>query len=164
MPEGTVKIRKFLGTYPVSVDKQRRLTMPRAWRLPTDTDDTAFYLMPGPNHMIMMVTEERMNAVVQGLEDRSLMNKEDHLSKTFLASQSQEIQLDKQGRFQLNQNLAKYAQIEENAVFLGSFDTGTIASPNNWSEEDTSNESIFDRFLAIEDAIRAYKAKAEASK
>ena len=149
------KMRLFTGTYPVSVDSQRRLALPRSWRLPSDTPDTNFYLVPGRARRIQVVTEEKMQAIFERLESSSLANDDKIAAYTDIASKIQIVNLDSHGRFVLSADLAEFAGIRDKAVFLGSMVYGTILAPDAWQERQTPLDSSFDLLQKIEESAKA---------
>ncbi len=155
MAEGQKIRRVFTATAKSTVDSQRRLTMPKVWRLPTDTMDTQFYLLPGQNHRIMVLTEEKMNAVFDHLDDISFANGDTIASMEDIASRTQRISLDKQGRFSLDPELAEYAGIKDVAIFKGALAYGTLTSPEYASENTTApKSSSFEQFVRLDERGR----------
>lgn len=133
------------------VDSQRRLTMPKIWRLASDTAETQFYLIPGRDHRIMILTEEKMNAVFDHLEDISFANGDTIASLEDIASRIQQVSLDKQGRFALSAELAEFAGIKEQAVFKGALTYGTLTSPEYIADAAAPRNSSFDQFVKLDE-------------
>ena len=147
--------RFFTGTYPVTVDAQRRLTMPKGWRLPSDSDDTLFYLIPGRHQQICLVTEDRVDRILEKIVDSSMASDDKMASYTDLGSKIQEAILDKQGRFALSPLLAEFAGIKDKAVFLGSMICGVIVAPENWQNRVAPLESSLDILQLMEERPRS---------
>ena len=143
--------RFFTGTYPVTVDAQRRLTMPKGWRLPSDNEDTMFFLIPGRRKQICVFTEERFDRILEKINDSSMASGDKMDSYMDVGSKIQEIVLDKQGRFALNPVLAEFAGIKDKAVFLGSMICGVIVAPENWQNRVTPLESSLDILQLMEE-------------
>ena len=143
--------RFFTGTLPVTVDGQRRLTLPKTWRLPSDAEDTVFYLMPGHNRRIFLVTEERMESIYDSIVGSSMASNDKMDSYIDIGSKIQEIVLDKQGRFALNPTLAEFAGIKDKAVFLGSLVYGVLVAPENWQDRNAPRESSLDILQKMEE-------------
>ncbi|MCQ2403023.1 MAG: division/cell wall cluster transcriptional repressor MraZ [Lentisphaeria bacterium] len=129
--------------------------MPRSWRLPTDTDETAFYLVPGRSRRIQVVTEEKMQAIYDKLENSSLANDDKIAAYTDIASMIQVVTLDSHGRFALSPELAKFAGIKTKAVFLGSIIYGTLMAEDAWQERQTPLSSSFDLLQQIEESAKS---------
>lgn len=147
--------RFFTGTFPVTVDAQRRLTMPKGWRLPSDNEDTVFYLIPGRKNQICLVTEERIDRIYDKIVESSMASGDKMDSYTDIGSKIQEIVLDKQGRFALSPLLAEFAQIKDKAVFLGSMICGVIVAPENWQDRVAPRESSLDILQVMEEQPRS---------
>ncbi|MBO7741269.1 MAG: division/cell wall cluster transcriptional repressor MraZ [Victivallales bacterium] len=159
MSEAIVKKRRvFTATISAMVDGQRRVTMPKIWRLPTDTPDTEFYLIPGRGRRIMILTEEKMNAVYDNVEDICFADGEKIVSLEDIASRIQRVTLDKQGRFALNPDLAEFSGITDQAVFKGAIAYGTLMSPASANTESPApSNSSFDKFVELEAEHRNQK-------
>lgn len=152
------KRRVFTATISAMVDGQRRVTMPKIWRLPTDTPDTEFYLIPGRGRRIMILTEEKMNAVYDNVEDICFADGEKIVSLEDIASRIQRVTLDKQGRFALNPDLAEFSGITDQAVFKGAIAYGTLMSPASANTESPApSNSSFDKFVELEAEHRNQK-------
>ena len=152
------KRRVFTATISAMVDGQRRVTMPKIWRLPTDTPDTEFYLIPGRGRRIMILTEEKMNAVYANVEDICFADGEKIVSLEDIASRIQRVTLDKQGRFALNPDLAEFSGITDQAVFKGASADGTLMSPASANTESPApSNSSFDKFVELEAEHRNQK-------
>ncbi|MCQ2397008.1 MAG: MraZ N-terminal domain containing protein [Lentisphaeria bacterium] len=148
-------MRLFTGTYPVGVDSQRRLSMPRAWRLPNDDENTQFYLVPGRARRIQIVTEEKMQDIFEKLENSSLANEDKIAAYTDIASKIQPVTLDSHGRFSLSAELAEFSGIKDKAVFLGSMVYGTLMAADAWKDRQTPLASSFDLLQKIEETYKA---------
>lgn len=148
---GNSRKRLFSGFYPVTVDGQRRLAMPKSWRLPSDTADTLFYLLPGRNKRIYVLTEERFNRMLESSDNVAIMDGEGMSSHEAIGLQLQVATLDKQGRFQLNANLAQHAEIDKKAVFCGAIFCGTIVAPENLRSDEQSKEQTYNYLQRLEE-------------
>ncbi len=155
------KMRLFTGTYPVSVDSQRRLALPRTWRLPSDDAATNFYLVPGRARRIQVVTEEKMQSIFEKLESSSLANDDKIAAYTDIASKIQIVNLDSHGRFVLSPELAEFAGIKDKALFLGSMVYGTLLAPESWQDREAPLSSSFDLLQKIEESAKAPASPAQ---
>ncbi|MDD3695203.1 MAG: hypothetical protein PHG44_04465 [Lentisphaeria bacterium] len=150
--------RFFSGTHPVSVDAQRRIAMPKSWRLPEDTEDTQFFLVPGRNKRIFVITEERAEKLFDSAERISVLDGDGMGACEDIASKMQIVNLDKQGRFALDQALATHAGISNKAVFLGAIFCGSIVAPENKEELSNPSDMSLDHLQRIEEKASALKA------
>jgi DNA-binding transcriptional regulator/RsmH inhibitor MraZ len=149
--ESVKKRRVFTATITAVVDGQRRVTMPKIWRLPSDTPETEFYLIPGRGRRIMILTEEKMNSVYDNVEDICFADGDKILSLEDIASRIQRVTLDKQGRFALNPELAEFSGINEQAVFKGALAYGILMAPECAATDSPApSNSSFDKFVELE--------------
>ena len=117
----------------------------------SDTEDTPFYLIPGRNHRIHIVTEEQMDRLLEGIMDSSLADEDRMDSYTDIGSKIQMVTLDKQGRFPISQTLAEYAGIGDKVVFLGSMVFGTILPQESWANRTSPKDSSLDMIQKIQE-------------
>ena len=123
----------FFGEATCNVDSQGRLVFPKIWRKPTDNDKTVFVLSPGLDLSIDVNAHEVfMNTFNKAIEaSRDVVTQ---LNLTFYGSFCQEITLDKQGRFAISKNLLNYAQITNQADFVGTITYGRIFAKERWDK------------------------------
>jgi len=150
-----IRKRFFSGAYPVSVDGQRRLAMPKSWRLPADDENTQFFLVPGRNHRIFVITEDRASRLFESAEKISVLDGDGMGACEDIASKLQIVTLDKQGRFALDPALAAHAEISNKAVFLGAIFCGTIVSPEHRQELANPSDMSLDLLQRIEERANA---------
>ncbi|MDD3952617.1 MAG: hypothetical protein PHY82_01730 [Lentisphaeria bacterium] len=150
-----IRKRFFSGTHPVAVDGQRRLAMPKSWRLSTDDENTQFFLIPGRNHRIFVITEDRASRLFESAEKISVLDGDGMGACEDIASKLQIVTLDKQGRFALDPALAAHAEIGSKAVFLGAIFCGTIVAPEHRQELTNPSDMSLDLLQRIEERANA---------
>ena len=124
--------RSFLGISTCVIDTQRRVVMPKAWRLHSDTENTKFYLIPDGSSSIQIITVEDYRLLSHQIRHTPPASPEEANLRSSIAIYSQEIQLDKQGRFAVSPELMQYAGLSDKVVFVGAFIYGRIFAPENW--------------------------------
>ncbi|HQL09834.1 division/cell wall cluster transcriptional repressor MraZ [Oligosphaera ethanolica] len=124
--------RSFLGEAPCAVDAQRRVAMPKNWRLASDTEDTHFFLIPGPQRTIQLVTSEHFQRLMIRARAVAISDPEESNRISGLASHAQEIIPDKHGRFAISPVLFQYAGLKDKAVMVGALTFGRIMTPETW--------------------------------
>ena len=150
-----IRKRFFSGTHPVAVDGQRRLAMPKSWRLSADDENTQFFLIPGRNHRIFVITEDRASRLFESAEKISVLDGDGIGACEDIASKLQIVTLDKQGRFALDPALAAHAEISSKAVFLGAIFCGTIVAPEHRQELTNPSDMSLDLLQRIEERANA---------
>lgn len=124
--------RAFLGDATCVVDAQRRVAMPKTWRLSSDTEDTHFYLLPGPQKTIQLVTREHFQRLMYRARAIAISDPQQANMISGIAARSQEIIPDKHGRFAISPILFNYAGLQDKAVFVGALTFGRIMTPETW--------------------------------
>ena len=95
----------FLGEFEHTLDAQRRVAIPAAWR-----GCSRFVLLPAKDHAIQMMTVDTFREMVLDKTKKlSLGNVSDARNLARLGSRAQECACDKQGRIQLSPQLAAHA-------------------------------------------------------
>ena len=135
------QMRNFLGKYPTAVDSQRRLAIPKQWRLDSDTEETSFFLTLGSGPSLEFYPYEEYEKRTLIAEQRMTDDEMDLLA-TDSASNSVIIKLDKQGRCIIPQYLLEEAQIHSNVYCLGSFKCGRIIAAEIWDAVHPLKETV----------------------
>ena len=155
MPENTSK-RSFVQGFEAVVDSQRRLAIPKLWRLDSDTEDTEFFLTlaSGPSLEFYEIEEyAKRQAII-----KEMLKDED---SEFLASgsgmYSTTVKLDKQGRFVIPQILQEAAEIQTKVYCIGLMNFGRIYSDKIWLQKGPSKQKVID----FNRAFRSIKSVSE---
>jgi MraZ protein len=150
--------RFFLGETACAVDAQRRVAIPKNWRLASDTDATRFFLIPGPQHTIQLLTSEHFQRLMIRARAVAISDPEESNRISFLASQAQEIIPDKHGRFAINPLLFQYAGLKDKAVMIGAFTFGRIMTPETWEKIKPPMEDCLKGLSIIEKSLPPQQA------
>jgi len=130
----------FLGEFEHTLDSQRRVAIPAAWR-----GCTRFVLLPSRDHSIQMMSVETFREMVlEKTKKLSLGNVEDARNLARLGSRAQECVCDKQGRIQIGQQLAAHAGLKEKVALIGSVSMITLCSPEYWKQQQESEDDCYD--------------------
>ena len=119
MPEKAQHLREFVMSAQSTVDSQRRLAIPKAWRLDTDTEGTRFFLTlgSGPSLEFYEYAEFERRRIIT---------------------------LDKQGRFVVPQHLLDIAKIKTDVYCEGSFACGRIIALEIWNQIDPGPDATIE--------------------
>lgn len=125
----------FLGEYEHTLDTQRRVAIPAAWR-----GCSRFVLLPSRDHAIQMMSVDTFREMVLDKTRKlSLGNVEDARNLARLGSRAQECVCDKQGRIQIGQQLASHAGLKDKVALVGSVSMILLYSPEVWSRMQQEN-------------------------
>lgn len=131
MPVSLQQLRNFVGKFPTAIDSQRRLAIPKQWRLDTDTEDTPFFLTLGSGPSLEIYPYEEFE-LRTALASQRMNDEEMDFLATESAAYSVIVKLDKQGRCIIPQYLLEEAKIQGNVYCLGSYKCGRIIAAEIW--------------------------------
>lgn len=132
----------FLGEYEHTLDSQRRVAIPAAWR-----SCSRFVLLPSRDHAVqMMPVETFREMVLDKTRKLSLGNVEDARNLARLGSRAQECVCDKQGRIQISQALAGHAGLKDKVALIGSVSMILLYPPEVWNRmrEENGEDVCYD--------------------
>jgi len=158
MPEQSNSLREFVMSSESVVDSQRRLAIPKAWRLATDTEGTRFFLTlgSGPSLEFYEYSEfERRRAIAI----QKMVDVRSDLLATSSAKYSAIITLDKQGRFVIPQHLMDVAKIKTDVYCDGSFSCGRIIAMEIWKQIDPGPDATIEFNHSLRPASNVTEAK-----
>ena len=130
----------FVNTYTHSLDTKKRLTIPSDWRELAGVPRRLFVL-PGVNDKCLCVYPAReMTRRLEKLRNLSIADvKGRHLAR-MLASRSDLVPWDTQGRIRIKDELLDFADLRNQVIMVGTFDGFELWSPDRWKEQNSSVE------------------------
>jgi MraZ protein len=140
----------FLGEYENTVDGQRRISIPRAWRQEAP-QKTRFFLLPGREKSLQLVPAETFQEMLVEMRKVSFADPQAAIALATIGSMAQECVCDRQGRISLTPKLLAHAGIEDRAVLLGSVTSIQIWRPETWEARRMDSESCLDVIQAVQE-------------
>jgi DNA-binding transcriptional regulator/RsmH inhibitor MraZ len=140
--------------YPCVIDSQRRLAIPKPWRLDTDTEETEFYVALGTGPSLEFYDYEEFEKR-QRISRQNINTKEKRILNMGAGSLSMIVQLDKQGRFSIPQPMLEAAQIHTNVLCLGATNYATIIAVEIWDKIKPSLDEIisYNEMLSADNSV-----------
>lgn len=130
----------FFGTYTNKVDKKGRVSVPARFRAAIAGSAYPGVLL-APNEEVGAIDGsdfERLNQVIEGLDDPDLYDDEAMAQAHETLAMVQEFPVDGDGRMVLSQDFRDFAGITEEAVFTGIGSTFQIWSPDRRNDHRTN--------------------------
>ena len=121
----------FSGEYQHSVDAKGRVIIPSKFR--EQLGDT-FCITRGLDGNLLVYSNSDWEKVYQKLSTLPLINKESRAFSRYLTSGCTEVEVDKQGRILIPQNLRTHAGILKDVTIIGNGDKVEIWDTNLWNE------------------------------
>ncbi len=114
-------MKYFVGTYTNKVDGKGRVSLPAAFRdVLSIKSETHFYVFPSPTtDSLEAGGEDLLNFIANSMEENAPMFSEEERILSYIPASARLVSYDKTGRFVLPEELAQFAGIAEQAVFVG---------------------------------------------
>ncbi len=123
----------FVGLFRHNLDDKGRLTIPSAWRpQEINSEENVFLALPSLEGYISIYPPKMIAQLEERISQISLGDAEGQAAIEQLMSMAHSISCDKQGRINLNDELAQHAGIERGAVLLGKVSTFSIYSESTY--------------------------------
>ena len=125
----------FVSTYVHSLDPKRRLTIPSVWREIVGVPRSLFVL-PGIDTKCLCVYPAReMTRKLDRLRNLSIADTKGRKMARVLASRSDLVTWDSQGRIRVKEELLQFAELQNEVVLASTFDGFELWNPDRWNEE-----------------------------
>ncbi|NFU37304.1 division/cell wall cluster transcriptional repressor MraZ [Clostridium botulinum] len=126
----------FIGEYNHGLDPKNRIIIPAKFREELGKN---FVLTKGLDGCLYVYPKSQWEVLQKKLETLPLTNKNARAFVRFFFSGAHELELDKQGRTLIPQNLLEYGQIQKEIVSIGVSNRIEIWSKKKWEEYNNSN-------------------------
>lgn len=135
----------FIGEYQHALDNKNRIIVPAKLR---EGLGNKFVITKGLDGCLYVYPLSEWNVLEEKLKTLPLTNKDARAFVRFFFSGACEVEVDKQGRVLIPQNLKEYAAIEKEIVSIGVLTRVEIWSKEKWTdynESDVDFDSIAER-------------------
>ncbi|PIH03584.1 division/cell wall cluster transcriptional repressor MraZ [Clostridium combesii] len=126
----------FIGEYNHGLDTKNRIIIPAKFREELGKN---FVLTKGLDGCLYVYPKSQWEVLQKKLETLPLTNKNARAFVRFFFSGAHELELDKQGRTLIPQNLLEYGQMQKEIVSIGVSNRIEIWSKEKWEEYNNSN-------------------------
>lgn len=126
----------FIGEYHHALDSKNRMIVPSKLR---EGFNGKFVITKGLDGCLYAYPMEEWKVLEGKMKTLPLTNKDARAFVRFFFSGACEVELDKQGRGLIPQNLKEYAEIEKEIVSIGVLSRVEIWSREKWEEYNNSN-------------------------
>lgn len=139
----------FIGEYNHGIDGKNRMIIPSRLR---EELGNKFILTKGLDGCLYAYPLTEWQILENKLKSLPLTNKDARAFVRFFFSGATEVELDKQGRGLIPQNLIEYADIEKEIVSIGVLSRVEIWSKNKWNQYNDENidyDSLADKMSEL---------------
>ncbi len=140
----------FASSFLHMLDPKKRLTIPSDWRSEVG-DPKSLYVLPGLNgeKCLYVYPAREMAQRLDKFRKIGIGDKKARLFARILASRSELVVWDAQGRIRIKDELLAYARINEEVKLVGAWDRFELWNPTHWQETMASVDAA-----TLEDAVR----------
>ena len=121
----------FIGEYHHTIDEKGRIIIPAKFR---DELGTSFIVTRGIENCLFIYSLENWAKITDKLNSLPFTKKDARTFNRFFMSGATSVELDKQGRININAPLIDYAKLIKDCVVIGTGDRLEIWSKESWEE------------------------------
>ena len=136
------------GQFKRSIDDKLRLAIPKRFRdgfsATKDNVPTVLFIAPGTDGSLSLYTEEAFTRLADQLDARPSTSKEVRAFSRLFFSRAESLELDKQGRIRIPSDLAKLAELRDEAMLIGVRDRMEIWDLERWNRYIKETEANYD--------------------
>ncbi|MEZ0535658.1 division/cell wall cluster transcriptional repressor MraZ [Caldicellulosiruptoraceae bacterium PP1] len=140
----------LIGEYKHTIDTKGRLILPSKFR---EELNERFIITKGLDNCLFGYSLQEWTILEEKLKKLPLTNKDARAFLRFFFSGASDVEVDKQGRILIPQNLREYANIEKDVFVIGVMTRIEIWSESNWqkynSQENLSVDMIAEKMQEL---------------
>jgi MraZ protein len=137
----------LIGSFKNNIGDKNRVAFPIKFK---NELGSSLIVTKGYENCLIIVDKSKFSGLMNSIKDVPFVNSGLRDTKRFLIGSAQEIELDKQGRFVIPQDLKKYASLGNECVFIGLVDWIELWDKSIW---DKKEESINSKSSEISDKL-----------
>jgi MraZ protein len=123
---------RFFGRYEHSLDDKGRVILPAKFRRPFENGGV---LSASQDGCLALWTKEEFEVQSQAWLERSASGRDERLLSRMWAASSHELEVDRQGRMAIPQQLREYAGLEGEVLVVGAIDRVELWNVTAWTEK-----------------------------
>ncbi len=132
----------FMGRHAHNLDPKKRLTIPSVWR-DLVGEGKSLYLMPGIGRpCLMLLPPPVMAQLMQRMESMQLSDPEEMDLMLTVASESDHLTFDAQGRIRVKDDHLAYAGLTSEVILAGAFNRIELWTPEAWAERRNASAGL----------------------
>ena len=124
----------FVSEFLHSLDPKRRLTIPSDWRAQVGTPRSLYVLPDVSRRCLCVFTTGEMTHRLRKIRHHSMSDKKARDFARVLASKSDLVGWDSQGRIRIKDELLDFAELTDAVALVGAFDCFELWNPKNLKE------------------------------
>jgi MraZ protein len=121
----------FVGRYEHSLDTKGRVILPVKFRAPFERGG---YLTQNLEGCLALWTPGEFERQMATMHDRATVSKAHRNRARLWASNSQDVEVDRQGRMPIPPHLRRFARLEGDVLVIGAIDRVELWNPSVWED------------------------------
>jgi MraZ protein len=145
----------FVGEFLHTIDSQRRIAVPKDWRI--KDSENKFYVLPGRHNSLQIMPHLAFKKLADKLRKVSIADPKASIALAKLGASARVCVCDRQGRIPISEKLLEYAKIKKgenidsDLVLIGAFNCIQVWSKENWNKQQMSDSEMLDVIQKIEE-------------
>ena len=119
----------FVSNFAHSLDPKKRLTIPSVWRAQVGEQKSLYVLPDVDQRCLRVLPGQAMGQRLEKIRQQALSDPKARQAARVLASQSDLVSWDTQGRIRVKDDLLRFAGLTDQVVMVGAFDTFELWNP-----------------------------------
>jgi MraZ protein len=110
----------FLSSFYGIIDSKNRVAIPSAFRSTISSSKEKIYIYKSLKYECLEVhLSSKINVLIKSFDEKDFFSKKNDHFKTAILSDLEEINIDKEGRFILKEQLQKFSKLSKELIFIG---------------------------------------------
>ncbi|MDG2007118.1 MAG: hypothetical protein P8J53_01895 [Alphaproteobacteria bacterium] len=110
----------FLSSFPGSIDKKNRISIPSNYKNTIKDSKQKIYLFKSlKNSCLEIYLEAKINSIINSVEEEDFFSTKKDDLRTAILSDLEEISFDSDGRFILKDDQKKFSKISKDIIYIG---------------------------------------------
>ena len=124
----------FVSHFTHSLDPKKRLTIPSEWRAQIGSPRSLYVLPDVHQRCLCCFPASEMMRRLDKMRHHSIADQKARQFARVLAAQSDLVSWDSQGRIRIKDELLDFAELSDQVVLVGAFDTFELWNPDTFSQ------------------------------
>ena len=110
----------FLSSFYGILDSKNRVAIPSSFRSAIISSNEKTFVFKSLKYKCLEVhLSSKINSLIKSFDEKDFFSKKNDHFKTAILSDLEEINIDKEGRFIVKEQLQKFSKISKNIIFIG---------------------------------------------
>ena len=110
----------FLSSFYGIIDTKKRVSIPSSFRSVIDKSNEKTFIFKSLKYECLEIhLSSKINSLIKSFDEKDFFSKKNDHFKTAILSDLEEINIDKDGRFIVREQLQKFSKLSKEIIFIG---------------------------------------------